>query len=458
MTSPSTLFADREFRIECNDMVLFREGDDPLVLRGPGEIWQDDDGQIQFKIFLPQVDYEALSAHLGRKRVAGKLLGDDDYFEFQAEELSGTIWFSDSVFPSTRGGLSGGLAKGTLQKLVSERELPSSTSKGSVRMRFDGKLRFPANQGSAVVKTVGEREVSRNMATDSARAESGDFSFNVRIEGKHTVVSASIPAAMNPELAEFRIRESLQFVLGREIDPLAVETYFGAINATKLLSAKFSKTKGRIQPPVRFQMVDWDDHFWNLFLSYFNYVSVDEREGWHPVSEHIGSTIQSSAASLGSEILALSVAVEGISGIVCAAGLPEKTLLEDLANVAEALKDVKINETTRNRISGALSGMKKPRNSDMLRAFVEESKIPFARFESWKRLRHAAAHGASLHGRAIEDVLVLRSEVTMLLYSLVFHAIGYSGPRIDYSVEGWPEADWPITLLGPEPVSESGTP
>ncbi len=342
-----------------------------------------------------------------------------------------------------RGSLSG-LARGTLRELVRQVEVPRTGGNGGILIRFDGKLKLPPNQGSSEVKTVGKRQISRKTSMDSVRVESGEFSFEVRIEGRHTVVSLSLPLSIDRNQAESRIQESLQFVLGMEIDPLVVETYFGDLETTKLLSANCSKRKGKIPPPVKIQSFDWDGHFWRLFSDYFKYVMTDVGIGWHPVSEHIGSAIESSAASLGSELLALSVAVEGISGIVCKSARLTEGLLRDLEKVTEALRRLEIADVTRNRIEGAMGGMKKPRNSDLLRDFVAATGLPFSLFESWTRLRHAAAHGVGLHERKIEDLLLLRDQVRMLFYSLIFHAVGYSGPRVDYAQEGWPETSWPV--------------
>ena len=36
-------FADLKFKMEYGEMVLTKVGDDPFVLRGLGEIWQDED-------------------------------------------------------------------------------------------------------------------------------------------------------------------------------------------------------------------------------------------------------------------------------------------------------------------------------------------------------------------------------------------------------------------------------
>jgi hypothetical protein len=449
----ASLFADRNFRIECNDMAIFQEGDDPLVLRGPGEIWLDDDGQIQFKTFLSDNDYALLFRHAQRPRVAGQLISDDDYFRFEAQQFTGPFWVSDSVFPIPRGGFASGVATGTLHHLENRVDLPTTATRQHILTRFSGKLKFPPNQGSEVVRTVGDRELSRSMANDTARVTFDDFSFEVRIENDHTVVAASFPRDIDRSPNESRVREVLQFVLGREINPVVIETTAGDIHIVKLLSSRFSKTKGRIPPPVKIQPFDFGGHFWRLFSDYFRYAFAYEGEGWHPVSEHIGSAIESSSASLGSEILALSVAVEGIAGIVCSAsGAEDASLLEDLDRVAAALENVEMSQTTRNRITGSLGSMRRPRNSDFLRAFVAGSGLPISLFSSWGRLRHAAAHGASLHGREIEEVIALRNQVTMLMYSLVFNAIGYSGPRTDYSLVGWPEANWPIA--GPEPAPE----
>ena len=73
-------FADLKFKAECNDMVLTRVGNPQLVIRGPGEIWQDTNGVLQFKIFATQQAYQTLRAYMGCPGVIGQIIPDEDFF------------------------------------------------------------------------------------------------------------------------------------------------------------------------------------------------------------------------------------------------------------------------------------------------------------------------------------------------------------------------------------------
>jgi hypothetical protein len=280
--------------------------------------------------------------------------------------------------------------------------------------------------------------------------EDGDYHFEIAHEDEHTVISLQLPSELSSSSTPSRIHEALQFVLARQLAIMVVETSSGNQRNIRLNSAS-DRGRGQLPPPLLFHQLDQGGFVWQLFTRYFHHVHAGNQSGWHPVSRYIGSAIESSAASIDAAVLALAVAVEGLIGESFPNLVPPNPdFLNELTSALAALQNVELNDSTRNRINGSLNAMRRPRNSDLLRAFIAAQNLPAGLYDSWSRLRNAAAHGGGTAGREIVETLELRDEVLFLFYSIVFAAINYSGRRTDYSVTGCPTATWPIPLQTPQ--------
>jgi hypothetical protein len=441
-------FSDQKFKVECSQMVLTKVGGNPLVVGGPGEIWQDEDGVLQFKIFINREACQELQAYMARPGVVGQLIPDEDYFRLEAQEYSLPAWTAQNVLPSPRCGPAGGFAHGHLNELVHTETHPPNLESDFVMLRFRGKLEFPCNQGTETVIRVGGQDRQTSSSLNAAFIDDGEYRFEVLHEREHTVVSLQLPAGQLTAATPFRIHEALQFILGEQLALMVVETSVGGQHLTRLRSP--SRGHGTMTPPLQFQRLDQGGHVWRMFTNYFRHVHPNVDAGWHPISRHVGSAIESTAASLEARVLALAVAVEGLAGDCFPRLAPvSPELLIELDAVLAAVRGVALGEQTRNRINGSVNAMRAPRNSDILRAFIANNRLPNDLYNSWSRLRHSSAHGGGAGGRDIETMLRLKSEVLSLLYSLVFAAINYTGPRTDYSQPGWPTLAWPI----PQPAA-----
>jgi hypothetical protein len=448
-------FAELRFRIECNQMVLSKAGGTPLVVRGPGEIWQDVDGTLQYKIFTDQLGYRGLQEYMGQPGVVGQLIPDDEFFSLEVYEYNTPQWTARRIIPSSRGNLHEGVAYGYLQELVQTRAVPENRQHDHVHLRLRGKHHFPCNQDTQTQIRVGGQLRRMASSLNAAFIEDGDYRFEVLHEKEHTVISMQIPAGQLTPATPSRIHEALQFVLGQQLAVMVVETSSCGQNVTRLTSP--SRGHGKMSPPLHFDKLDQGGHFWRLYVNYFRHINSNTDPDWHPISSHIGRVIESTSASLETEILALGVAVEGLVG-ECFPGLAPASpdFLADLDSVQTALRGLTLGDQSRTRISGSLGSMSSPRNSDVLRAFIAKNRLPNGLYDSWRRLRNASAHGDGTGGRDIAIILRLKSEVLSLLYSIVFAAINYAGPRTDYSQLEWPTQTWPLPIpetAAPEPVA-----
>lgn len=438
-------FADLKFKAECSDIVLTNIRNRGFVIRGPGELWQDELGILRFKIFIEQGTYQALRSYVTRPGTIGERVPEDEFFQLEAEEHTLPRWNSARVMPWPKGGLYNGMACGIIDELVCSEIVSSNPKSEFVAVRFRGGFEFPCNEGTQTIIRVAGQERQTSNSLNVAIVNFEEFKFELRRESMHVVASLELPRGKLTASTPERIQEALQFALGEELSMFAIETHGGGKHLIRLVSPRGDSGKGRMEPPLQFGPFDEGGHVWRVFGDYFRYVHTNPNPGWHPVSRHIGSAVESTAASIDAEVLALAVAVEGIIGD-CFPNLSPVTadFLAELENVEKAILLAKLTEQTQKRLAGTISQMRKPRNSDLLRSFIEINGLPPALMKSWSSLRNASAHGRRDAGREIDSTLRLKNEVLALLYSIVMAAIGYEGPRTDYSVKGWPRNNWPI--------------
>jgi hypothetical protein len=446
-------FADLKFKIECAEIVLSHNSDGSLVVRGPGEIWQDENGVLQYKIFTDQAGYRSVQKYSRRPSILGEIIPEGEFFSLHAREYDMPRWTARRIIPSCRGGLDDGLAYGRIPELVQIESSPANRGDDFVRLRLKGKLNFPCNQGTQTEIRVGGMLRRTANTLNAAFLEDRDYRFEILHEQEHTTISLRMPAGKMTSATASRIHESLQFILGEQLVVMVIETNAGVQQETRLVSPLVDRGHGDMPPPLKFGWVDLGGDVWRMFCNYFRFVHQNASAGWHPISNHIGRVIESTAASVDTEILALGVAVEGLVS-ECFSNLAPVSadFLNELDGFQAAIQSgtimqgdraVALSAKTKERITGLLGAMRSPRNSDMLRAFISNNRLPSGLYNSWSRLRNSSAHGGG-PSQEVETILRLRNEVRSLLYSIAFAAIGYTGPRTDYSLPGRPTRAWPI--------------
>ena len=437
-------FADLEFRIDCAEIRLIKTGEVTFEVSGPGEIWQDQDGILQFKIFVNHGREDFLQ-ELARVRPVGQLLTPSDMYTLVAAEISGPVWRAENVWPALSGNPVGSiLAIGQITEFTQVAPLPEAATSTLVTMRFLGRLKFPCNQGSEVVTSVGGRITQRMQTLNAATAEIGTHQISVVHESRHTRVNLQLPTEELREWSWLRVQEALQFILACELVPLTVLTSSGQTVTIQLRSPRGTRRTGQINEPLHFRTLDEDGHVWRIFGAYYTHILNFQEFHWHPMSCQFGSIVQASAASIDAEISALAISTEGLAGqYFRELARPSEEFLADINLVLSLLSSATVSTNGRRRIQGTMESQRNARNSDAIRAFIQRYGLDIGLVRSWSRLRNSAAHGSGTGGRAISELLRMRDEVQFLMYSIIFAAIEYSGPRTDYSAPGFPTTQWP---------------
>jgi hypothetical protein len=137
-------FANFEFKVDCPNIILTRRGNSPLAITGPGELWQDKNGQLQFKLFALENNCWRLMKLLDSPHQLGKLIPDDDFFHLQAITNSEKSWWATRILPSFSGGRKHGIIHGALREIESNPSLPFSAKDG-ISFSLKGLVDFPCN-------------------------------------------------------------------------------------------------------------------------------------------------------------------------------------------------------------------------------------------------------------------------------------------------------------------------
>jgi hypothetical protein len=459
-------FANLKFHLECAQVSLQRLQGSRLSVCGPGEIWQDEQGVLNFKLFISE-GFSRFQHTCYQETKIGTLRKREDYFVLSASDCGGQGWYSPQVWPSSwqELGRDAGLVKGSFGQLLRTTSYPRISSYW-VEMRFRGNLNYPPTVNHVRTETLGDKQISLHSLDGAARVVGEGYVMTFFHQESHTVVQYE-GSMTPPQALALRIQEALQFCLASLVECVAESTVSAGIESEdiKLTSSRLPGgfVKGQ-HPPLRFHGHGNSKDFWSMFSRYFEYVSTNGCEGWHPISVRTREIIASRGVSLPSETLALAIGVEGVAK---ESEERLKALLangdcsvqnqddENNANLEEAIQiiqdELRMDSHAKNRILNQARSWLRQAPMKMVDRFLAAQQLPVELLKSWKTLRHRGAHGSGTGNLSAEDSIQLRNEVLYLFYSLVLAIIGYEGAFTDYSQPGWPATSTPPSANAPEP-------
>jgi hypothetical protein len=204
---------------------------------------------------------------------------------------------------------------------------------------------------------------------------------------------------------------------------------------------------------------DFPNKSWDLFGAYLSFVIGNTKYAiWNSCTGYLHLAHEASANSLDAWSIGLGVAVEGLASLIDMEQDErekkkrdaEKERLKKLQDfiVKQVSKRKRLNAFT-NRIQGLVAGLTSVRAIDRMKWLAERGGADPAHVEAWQKLRNRGVHPAtkgeadvaSLDFQKMMDELY---RVTVLLYHIVFHVIGYHGPYTDYSTRNFPVKSYPL--------------
>lgn len=306
-------------------------------------------------------------------------------------------------------------------------------------MLFPERIEIPCTTGTETQTSIGAKPQGRSSKTDVAEFASCGHQCRLSMEAATLRVEIWPDKEPNVHHMETRIVEGLQFVLARPMSWVLFEREGGRMERTEVRSVPMPASTRRILPPIHFTRITNAESVWRLCDHYLRHVASHPDEKWHPLSQRLHSVLEATAGSVEVHARTLGIEIEGIlKSEFVTSGVPDDIIHSQIDQARELIAGSRLDEGFKERMFGSLRSMRSPRADDRLRALVEAGAITDDQRSAWKKLRNSSTHADRADFLPQQEFVDRLMRTTVLLYHLVFAAIGYHGPYTDYGSRGWP--------------------
>jgi len=451
----------RTWSIDCPRMIVKKKTKrDPDTFYGAGEIRISEDGQLIFKLYsnrernTKEWDFSTLGD-------PGRIIPDDAYYSLKAVDAFGRDWASDRFLPSTHRTATGrAVLTGNLHELSTEGMYPSELNLSGNNLDywvFDD-LKIPYNASTIQRKSVARGEqTSRSGKRNAWRFRSYNSRFLVVRESSDLLTIQVVSKTENlPELFPDRLIEALQFVIGHPINWGIMKHRAGQHSKVTIRSVRYKTSQIRFQPPLPLKLIrnpnngkSTAEYHRKLFDRYLRY-TLEEDKLSHPIWGKLNAIYEASDASfIDAQALTLTVAIESLLlSEFRDLGYPTQKERNAIEDIVQHIDTWNGDERIKNRAKGMLSNLGQPRAVARMDDLANKRKaISVDQSKSWQRLRNPSTHAYQSSGIETPEFLELIQQCMVLFYHLIFYAIGYRGPYIDYGSRGWPLKKYPGNTL-----------
>jgi hypothetical protein len=435
--------------LDCKRMVLSQHKENGPRFEGQGNIRQNQDGALAFKLYVGKYEnidpIRYFDAELNA--VPGKIYADDRFYDLEAVGHDGTCWTAARILVKFKWNLTDGsvLINGGMQWIRTTLDY-SPQPHHYLRLHFFEEYKVPVHLMSRM-EEHGAAYLVRDRATFEACGSK--FEVQMRPGSGDTVIEVTSNAAF-PAAFHLRIQEALQYITAKTAiwrARLESET-----NKFTLELASPQRKSGRTQlgPPITPGCTEFLEHGWKLFGCYLAYV-VEKTKGaqWNPVAYHFHNACEATANSVDAWALGVSVAAEAVASLI---KLPSGDIKAERIKLFQA----RMHECLRtdfsdliSRVKGYIDGMSNKRPQDTMHALASTGHIEGAYIKDWTSLRNRQAHPKLKNLKEPnpvdnQELLDRIHRVEVLLRQLTFYLIGYKGPYTDYGTENFLIKQYPL--------------
>ncbi|MCA1401938.1 hypothetical protein ACVSQB_17375 [Bradyrhizobium elkanii] len=429
-------FREEKFKHDCVEIELVRNGVKPLTYRGPGEVWQDDDGVLSFKCFAQSEARDAVSSILNQAALeVGKLIPDEAYYSIKVTTFDTMILTAENVWIGLNCNLATGhaIASGKLRSLRHVSPDKRALKSHSMRLLFLKQQRQDWRPFYDAVIRVDE--IGCTLKFEMLR----ESDVLVEIIGD---------AAFVPNF-ETRVIEALRYVLGKVVHLSLIETRTNGETDTTLMSP-VREVSTRFPAPLSSHKHADDVH--RMFVRYLVFVNSNtSSEFVHPCSMWLRNACDASAGSTEAEVIVLGVTVEGLANLLPFERAPLDQALVDVRDaLLKLIGELAPVERVRKRIEGLLGQLNNVRATDRLQPLVDSGHLASSCLDAWKELRNKAVHPSSsklegLDNEQLQALIDLIHRVYVCMYQITFALIGYQGAYSNYAAKRFPVESYPLT-------------
>lgn len=396
------LMLKNSFAIDFIEITLTPKRPGFPIYKGSGSVSQDNMGNLYLKLYhkLSQsMDLARLFAGDAPHGTPGKLVKEEDYFEFKARDLSGATWTSEILpiwnfaIPSV-----GTIINGNLDKieLVKKRDENLMGYPESVFMVIPGKYEIPCNKIQDI-SGEGWRTTKRNICM----LNSNGITVRIQNEENYMLLQAFSDNGKLPEKFEWRLVEALSVLLGIQISPVCYERIYMETEKVVIQNKKHGLNEVRGIPAGHLYDLKTDS------LAYFIWSYLQEfKKPYQPFFTY-WCRIHSARQSGDMENTAL---------IVC-------TSIEGI-------------------IKEYYHNTEHPVPRKILRQMAADGWFADKLVDEWIDMRNKSAHGERFfYGESNEQTQQNLDKLYSCVHIfniLLLRLIGFRGNYVNYSKEGWP--------------------
>lgn len=414
-------------------------------LLAAGLINTDAQGKLQLKAFLTEpLSAQETFEHLNWE--TGRIIGDEYYYDLFATEIDGTEWIARRILLKKRTGFAGSTITAHLHEIECTEEQSKKTNFTHIEFHFKNSINAPFN-------TFIERESRINSTTRHNRLDlriaqfsSENIEFELDCSETYPKLRALVREKHHNNILINRILESLRFILASTQQWLALQIITPEINILRLQSNLSDDIKSRVAPPTGSGHQANPTATWQLFDKYFKYIYQNKSDWIHPISILYGQVVNSGKISIETEALTISVSIETILKDYLS-NLHTQSDLDDLKIVKNTIKELPdINQSTKERLLGLISSMKKPRAKDILHSLIVKGLISEDLVKTYGTLRNKVAHTATNKNTTTQEFFNQTNSVLVLFHQIIFLIIEYNGDYIDYGSYKYPQRQFSSVL------------
>lgn len=417
-----------------------RAGASAEKLSGPGSLEQSFDGELELKVHVAFTDPESMVGLINRGMYseAGALVPEGDYHDVTATDAHGATWefervhFDHSISLPTSSGVF------TANPKVLRRGDDRGSGPRLSLQFFNQDIRdWKGLLGGPYPICLGACEIQLTIK----QLREGQIRVEVTTETQF------------PEAFERRLIEALQFVVGQSLHTSVVDQAASSGRTIELYNRAADIRRVPSFPPLEVHTSQFTRENLDLLHCYLAFLCKQPDDGiWAQASSFLSLLRRASESSIDGWLIGICVAVEGLAGLI---DLEPSALTGELAqfqqNVKEWIETEDISEGNRKRIEGMLSQMGSVRPQDRMMSLASDGKLLEEDIKVWKKARNASVHtrksGADdLKPEKLQVRIDQLHTIYRLLYSIIFHVIGYSGKYTDYARRHFPVRSYPSDI------------
>ncbi|HEX3359201.1 MAG TPA: hypothetical protein VHS31_19635 [Tepidisphaeraceae bacterium] len=425
--------------IDCAEIILIQGTlKNPRIYRGPGIIRQKSDRQLWVTMFVENMT----GASLSTEGAAGEIIPRNQLYRLTAKDITGRYWKSRSVYLVAKPGSSLVLS-GRLYELhhLSDRFLS-----GQLELIIFDDFPIPWNRESKIRESTISGARAMRGGAQGVKFSCPDFSVVVTKAESEVSIEAN-PRHGNQRLPyriDNRLIETLQFIVARPIAWSVRLKYRRNFLHVTLRTPAPAGTGVHLHPPIRLLQIPMRGDIWRLFRRFLIHILNYPQRDMHPISKTVYGICEASRGTIDATGLALAVGIEAVVKDEFATfGEPTPRTQRALASLAIHLESWRGPKKLKARLSGLLKMIESPSTKDRLFSLISKHAVTKQQIRDWQELRNRMAHGTRFGAADTARLLKACDKATVLLYHLIFRAIGYRGIYTDYGTREWPNRHYP---------------